>query len=405
MSGRRFFRAASRFLAGTAILAVAAAAFAIFQMHRNPRVALGDPIVVGRAPADPREVTIVLGGDFAPTDAAMPFIRKYGYTYPYAATGGLLQRADIAFANLESPVTARDAPEYRFETYVYRTEPAAVSAFQWLGLDVVSVANNHALDQGVPGLLDTLRALDGGGIFHVGAGSSETEARRPVIFDIGGTKVGFIGYLENQLVFNLYFHDFAVGDRAGCAQLNAEDIAEDIGRLRPLVDLLIVSVHWGENYAPITRSQQELGRYIIEHGADVVAGHHPHVEQAIERHENGIIFYSLGNYAWGAPGHDDLRLGLLGRLHLVPRSDDRPVRLSRVEVIPLLTQNRIVQIQPRPLTRDETGLLTSWVQASSERGARLEVHVGDDGIVRADLGESALGPRQPASDHSAPALR
>lgn len=349
-----------------------AGSWALFWTVYNPRVPLAEPRIVSRTPRGD-EVTVILGGDFAPADAAMPFIRSHGYRYPYLGTAEILRSADVSFANLESPVTSSKQRFPLPRKYFYRVEPAAIAAWQWLGIDLVSVANNHMRDYRTRGFLDTLRNLDAAGIAHVGGGATETEARRPVIFDVGGTRIGFLGYLKKSPIYNLYLRLFAVGDRPGCAQLNREDVSEDIERLRPLVDLLIVSVHWGKNYAPVDARQEELGRWLADLGVDVVAGHHAHDVQAVETRGKSVILYSLGNYAWGAPGRPDFRIGLLARLRIRPARDGVPAEISSVELIPIATQNRIVRFQPRPIQQSETDWLGPLIDASAALGTKLRV--------------------------------
>jgi len=298
-------------------------------------------------------------------------VRARGFRYPYEATADLVRAADVAFANLEAPVTERSERFPLYKDYVYKVPSAATEAWQWLGLDVVSLANNHIGDYRDAGLLDTVRSLDRAGIEHVGAGANETAARQPVVFDLGGTRVGFLAYLEHRAAFNLYLRLFAVGDRPGCAQLNRADVVEDVRRLRPRCDVLIVSVHWGENYAPVTRTQEEYGRFLLSLGVDVVAGHHPHDVQPVEVRDGRALLYSLGNYAWGAPGHAQLRVGLLARLHITPRAGPTPARLAGLELIPIATQNQIVKFQPRPLEPGERGWLDPFLAQSRARGTNL----------------------------------
>jgi poly-gamma-glutamate synthesis protein (capsule biosynthesis protein) len=344
-----------------------AGGWALFETLRNPQVPLADPRVLTRTPRESDDITIVLGGDFAPTDAAMPFIRAYGWQYPYRATAPLFADADIAFANLEAPVTTSTKRFPLYKDYIYRVEPAATEAWQWLGLDVVSVANNHSCDYRDQGFLDTLANLSAAGIEPLGGGRNESEARRPVIFDVGGTRVGFLAYLEHKAVFNLYLRQFAVGNRVGVAQLNRADVTEDVRRLRPLVDVLIVSVHWGANYSGITRTQEEYAQLFAELGVDVVAGHHPHVAQAAEVRNGCLILYSLGNYAWGAFGEPELTIGLLARLHVRPHG-----KVTSAELFPIVTQNRVVMYQPCAITPAERPWLDPFLKSSRSRGTKLD---------------------------------
>jgi poly-gamma-glutamate capsule biosynthesis protein CapA/YwtB (metallophosphatase superfamily) len=371
-----------------AILAVVGAWALIWTVY-NPDVPSSEPLLL-RRPASSAEITVVLGGDFAPTDAAMPALRERGYRFPYEPTADILRSADVAFANLEAPVTASSLPFALYKKYIYKVDPVAIEAWQWLGLDVVSLANNHMDDYRERGVLDTVRFLDAAGLAHVGAGADESAARRPVIFDVGGTRLGFLAYLEDRVAYNLYFRSFAVGGRPGCARFVRADVAEDVRRLRPLVDVLVVSVHWGENYAGVTAEQEEAGRWLAGLGVDVVAGHHAHDVQPVELRGRSIIFYSLGNYAWGTPGHDHLRVGLLARLHVSPWRGRDGGRVESVELLPIVTQNAIVQFQPRPLREDEK----SWLEPFLAGTRRYETPVTVDGTtIRIALPETAGGAR------------
>lgn len=367
---RKLFRWLRGFGIGLGGLLVLLFGWAVFTRLYNPKVPPAEPAVVER-PRLGERITVVLAGDFAPTDAAMPAIREKGWTYPYEATRWIFNEADVAFGNLEAPVTTSDDEFPLYKKYLYKVDPAAVDVWGWLGLDIVSLANNHIGDYRDRGVLDTVRHLDDAGIAHIGAGSDETAARRPVIFDVGGTRIGFLAYLEDGIFYDLYLRTFAVGDRVGCAQLNAADLEEDVRRLRPRVDVLVVSVHWGENYAGITGNQERLARRMADLGVDVVAGHHAHDVQSAEVIGRTLVFYSLGNYAWGTPGHGHLRVGLLARLHVVPRSDNGPARVEAAELLPIVTQNRIVQFQPRLLRVDEWEWLDPFRKGTAGRGVRL----------------------------------
>jgi len=361
-----------RIALGFAAIVLGAGLWALWWTLYNPKVPLAEPIALFRDPARP-EVTVLLAGDFAPTDAAMPILRERGWDYPYDATRDLFRSADVAFANLEAPVTDSDDRFPLWKKYFYKVDPAATGAWRRLGLDVVSLANNHAIDYRERGIIDTLWFLEDAGIAHVGAGEDETEARQPVVFDVGGTRIGFLAYLEHAAAFNLYLRTFAQGDRVGCAQLNPLDLEEDVRRLRPLVDVLIVSVHWGSNYEDVTPTEEDYARRLADLGVDVVAGHHAHDVQAVEVIDRTVVIYSLGNYAWGTPGWGHLRIGFLARLTIAPRLGDRPARLSSVELLPIATQNSIVDFQPRPIRADEIEWLDPFLRATEARGTNVEI--------------------------------
>lgn len=176
---------------GLLVLGVAVFGWTSWLLDARPRFEPLTPKVAVRMPRDAGIVRLVFGGDFAPADAAMSVLREAGYHYPYLRTDGLIRGADVAFLNLESPVTDSRVPTGLWKKYMYRVEPAAVETWKWLGLDIVSVANNHVLDYRERGLLDTLASLDEAGIEHVGSGRDAASARRPVIFQIGKLALDF----------------------------------------------------------------------------------------------------------------------------------------------------------------------------------------------------------------------
>lgn len=355
-------------------LLAAVGAYALFLAFYNPSVPLAPPLELTRHRRGP-EVTVLLAGDFAPTAYAMPNIEEHGYRYPYLATRAYFAAADVSFANLEAPITTREESFWPYKDWLYKVDPEAVPTWEWVGLDLVSLANNHLIDYRVAGVHDTLYHLEEGGIDQVGAGLSESAARRPVIFDVDGTRVGFLAYLEHKAVFSTYLQTFAVDHTVGCAQLNRADAEQDIRRLRPLVDILIVSVHWGDNYAPVTDTEKEYARFFADLGVDVVAGHHPHDVQPIEIIDRTVVFYSLGNWTWGARGWDHFRIGMLAQLRITPRHGDTPGRLAGVDVVPIAVQNRIVDYQSRPLEPGEE----EWVEPLIADSAALGTDLSFDG--------------------------
>jgi poly-gamma-glutamate synthesis protein (capsule biosynthesis protein) len=158
------------------------------------------------------------------------------------------------------------------------------------GFNVLSVANNHIMDYGVRGLEFTKSFLSKANIQHVGAGLDIEKARHPVIIRKRGMSVGFIAYAKNG--------KHSAGDNLpGAVPINRSIIAVDIQRLKTKVDFIVVSLHFGMIYTdyPVPEDQ-DLSRFIIQQGANVVIGHHPHVLQGVEYFEHGVILYSLGEF-------------------------------------------------------------------------------------------------------------
>lgn len=205
--------------------------------------------------------------------------------------------ADIFMANQEFPFSSRGTPESD-KQFTFRLSEEKVSMMQEIGVDIVALANNHALDYGEEALLDTCKTLDQAGILHVGAGENLEAVKRLEVVEAGGRTFGF---LAASRVFPKA--DWAAGpDHAG--MLTAYDstvLLEEIKKARESCDFLTVYVHWGiERNTEPESYQRELGRQYIDAGADLVIGSHPHVLQGIEYYKGKPIVYSLGNFIFGS---------------------------------------------------------------------------------------------------------
>ena len=173
-----------------------------------------------------------------------------------------------------------------------------MSIFKEMGIDLVTLANNHALDFGTDALVDTLDTLDQAGILHVGAGRNLDEAKEPVIAELKGMKIGFIG--ASRVIPETSWN--ATSTKPG--MLVTYDPAltvQEIEKLDEVCDYVVVYVHWGIERAEHPEEyQRTMGRQYIDAGADLVVGSHPHVLQGIEYYEGKPIVYSLGNFVFGS---------------------------------------------------------------------------------------------------------
>ena len=208
-------------------------------------------------------------------------------------------QADIFMANQEFPFSERGTAA-EDKQFTFRLPLSRVPMMNELGLDLVTLANNHALDFGADALLDTCAALDGAGILRVGAGADLDEARAPVFIEKNGIRFGFIGV--SRVIPE---GGWAAGaSRPGMFTTydnNLPHVLEEIETARGLCDYLIVYVHWGieRNTSP-EEYQRILGQKYIDAGADMVIGSHPHVLQGIEYYNGCPIVYSLGNFVFGS---------------------------------------------------------------------------------------------------------
>jgi poly-gamma-glutamate synthesis protein (capsule biosynthesis protein) len=340
----------------------------------HPVVAAADgapPRMLARAAAVPGEATVLFAGDTAAVDAALPTLRERGFEYPFGATVDLVRGADVAVVNIEAPIsdTTQAFPVYK--QYAYCAPARAMDALKWAGFDVLQLANNHATDCLDQGLLETIAGAERQGMVVIGAGRDVAEARRGVVVTVGDVRIGLLAYLERQVLWSAWVDEYARPGHPGVAAAVERDLAVDIARLRPLVDVLVVSFHMGDNYAPPQPVTLRFSRRAVELGADLVVNHHPHVMHPVMIYRGRPIVLSLGNYAFGTPGHAELDYGLLAQARIVGR------RLARVELVPLAVQNRRVQFQPQPLDGAELEhALETLRDESARRGATLRIEGG-----------------------------
>ncbi len=236
-------------------------------------------------------ITLAAVGDIALTHEYDQLLSTKGPNYPFEKVKEFLQNQDIVFGNLEAPVSLR-GEIYPLKCSL-RTNPDYLVGLKDAGFNLLSLANNHILDYAETAFLDTLDTLTGCGIKWFGAGKNLEDARKPAILNINDIRIGFLGYCD--VVIDSPF--YASKDKRGIAPLKLEYVRQDISRLRGQVDCIAISIHWGhENWGYPSPEQIRMAHEIIDYGADVIFGHHPHVLQGIEKYRRGIIAYSLGNF-------------------------------------------------------------------------------------------------------------
>ncbi len=227
----------------------------------------------------------------------------------YDAAGGIdgvlsqgyqaeIRAADYFVTNEEFPFSTRGTPAPD-KQFTFRVHPEKVKLMQEMGIDLVTLANNHALDYGRDAMLDTIDTLDHAGIRHVGAGKNLAEARKPAIVELNGRTFAFIGatrvYPEA---------DWAAGtDSAGMfsAYDGGAALAEEVKAVKQQADYVIAYVHWGiEREEMPNEVQKSIAHRLVDAGADLVVGAHPHVLQGLEYYQGVPIAYSLGNFVFGS---------------------------------------------------------------------------------------------------------
>ena len=312
------------------------------------------------------EFRIAAVGDIMLGGSAAPEMQKYGYDYPFALTRPLLKQAEIIFGNLEGPLTD-DGASTTAKQYLFRSPPDKVApALARAGFNIVSLANNHSLDYGPQGLDDTRAALDKVGIRYVGAGRDLAAARAPVYMEAGGARVAFLAY---SLTFPEEF--WATPDKPGTAFGHEHFVRADVAAARAQADMVVVSFHWGqEGKIDLRDYQVNLAHAAIDAGAVAVLGHHPHILQGVERYKEGVILYSLGNFAFGSYSAQATRSA-------IALLTFRDKRLSELRLLPINVKNAEVVFQARPLAgADAAEVVAQLKQMAQERGTVLEERDG-----------------------------
>lgn len=299
------------------------------------------PLAVSTAPVAP-PIVVAAVGDIMLAHRAVPYLDTHGPTYPFAATREALSAADIAFGNLETPVSDRRGKPHPAKEYRFVTRPRHIAGLADAGFDLLSVANNHTGDFGPEVFLDTLAHVEKLKIKTVGGGRTNAAARAPALFHVRGTTVAFLAYSHTH---PMEFH--AGAKKPGTAFPTEAGVAADVAAARKTADRVIVSIHWGKEYQSTpTDSQRALARAAAAAGADAVVGHHPHTYQGVEAIDGVPVVYSLGNFAFGTR-NPKARHALFLTL-LFPPSGPPEVALR-----PLLVDASRVHFQPRFLNDEE----------------------------------------------------
>lgn len=242
-------------------------------------------------------------------------------SYPLRLLAPTFRAADLVFVNCEGALS-----DHARQVGLNRTPEKFAKTMRSSGISLVNLANNHTFDAEERGFLDTLHALSSAGIAHVGGGHDLAEARKPVILARNGIKLGFLGYAQFN---NMGESAFAAEGRPGIVPMDPFLIKEDIRRLRPQVDYVVVAIHWATNRKyDISPENRTFAHDLIDAGADIIMGHHPPHPKGIEVYHGKVILYAPSNIL---RGHTNMNSddGYLARFTLGEKS------VEKVEVLPI----------------------------------------------------------------------
>ncbi|MEJ8303661.1 CapA family protein [Saccharibacillus sacchari] len=238
-------------------------------------------------------VNLTFAGDVIFSGKVQSLLEKEGYDYPYAYVQDRFKNDDLTVINLETPVTALSTTGAD-KSFVFKSSPKALGPLKNAGVDVVNLANNHTLDQGINGLLDTITNLDQAGLAHVGAGKDASAAYAPVYVERKGVKVAIVGVSRV-----LPETDWAAGpDHPGAASAyDPETAARAVEAAKKNADVVVAIVHWGKERVDLPDDNQTtLAHRMIDAGADLIIGGHAHVLQGFEQYKGKWIAYGTGNF-------------------------------------------------------------------------------------------------------------
>ena len=270
--------------------------------------------------------------------------------------------ADMTVINNEFPFSTRGtkAPD---KQYTFRVEPSYVSALVDMGVDVASLANNHALDFGQDALLDTFTTLDNAGIPYVGAGETKERAEEAIFVEAGGRKVGV---LSASRVIPVVEWNITTRQPGLFCTYDSSRLVQRIKEIESQCDYVVVFVHWGiERKAYPEEYQRNLAKQYIDAGADLVVGNHSHVPQGIEYYKGVPIVYCLGNYIFNPNMTDTYALKAVWDVE----------GNTSLQVIPVDTRNYLTG----ELTGNEAQAFSDYLE-----GISFDVSIDENGYVTSD---------------------
>ncbi len=264
-------------------------------------------------PHEVAQVSFAVAGDVIPHEpvrsaATAAGAGSEGWGALFAEVADVFKGADFGFVNLETPVAP--AHSHGSKAFLFDAPVALVDALKANGIKIVSFANNHVMDQGWAGFAETREHLRAEGMLFAGSGDTKDQSWQPVVVEANGIKVGWLGMTrwlnggrnpDSPIQPHVNFFPYP-NESAGAPGADETAVLEAIQQARQKCDFLVVSIHWGVEYAPAPRAEDvETAHKMLEAGASVIVGHHPHVLQPVETYRTAdgrdtVIFYSLGNF-------------------------------------------------------------------------------------------------------------
>jgi len=321
------------------------------------------------------------------------FFESRGYDFFLKELDPLLYQSNLVIANLETPLTNLDRSflEGKKRFIHWGDVQKTPKTLHDHNIRFVSLANNHTLDYGAVGLLQTLKALNKNDIAWFGAGVDELEASKPLrrsftLKDYPFELVVVSGFAYGRRHDSL-FHCYAKGDVGGVKMWTMRKAADQLLRIRQADNhaFIVAFPHWGQDCRFKDEGQTKLAHTLIDAGADLVIGHGSHMFQENEHYRGRWIVYSLGNFAFNYPGScqksDAHPFSLTASLEVTHQENSLVLSLK---LYPILTDNPICRYQPRLVTSEELSRIKDILIGRSLKPGFLQKHVrtGEDKVGR-----------------------
>ncbi len=267
--------------------------FLISQIKQTKKTISFNPsIKINPSPTPvPKKITIAAVGDISlAREVNYQIQQKKDPTFPFTKIAQTIKKADLAIGNLESPLID-NCPVVR-SGFKFCGENTNVQGLTFAGFDSLSLANNHSHNYGFEGYQETKNILGQNNLSYFDSQTIDYQT-------IDQTSFGIVGFDDTV------------------SRINKEDLKNKISEAEKNADLVIVNFHWGEEYQDQPNERQkELAKLAIDSGADIIIGHHPHVIQPLEYHQDKPIFYSLGNFVFDQMWSEATKTGAIGIIEI-----------------------------------------------------------------------------------------
>ena len=279
------------------------------------------------------DVRLLFAGDLLLDRGVKARIERKGLKTLFEGVDSIINQHDFFIVNMETPITQIESPLNK--KFIFRSDPKHLSTLKAVGVSHAILSNNHSMDQNKEGLLDTYHNLIQSGIEPIGGGRNKKEACEPTLIQKEGHTIAIFGSVSIPIE-----NWFPIDNQPSVCQLNHEEMIEHIANYRetnPDVKV-VVTLHWGLEYLSTpTVDQINHAKKIIDAGADVIIGHHPHVIQTIQEYKGKMIYYSIGNFIFDSK-HPKSKKALLISLNINANGEiscqDIPIQIQDCKPVP-----------------------------------------------------------------------